>query len=194
MNEKPAIGVLALQGAVQPHKSHIEAAGGNFHAVKTPEQFNAVDGLIIPGGESTTMLKLIDRFDLWDSLDKQFKTKPVWGICAGAILLAQTVENPRQKSFDALPITICRNGYGRQINSIHTDINGYTVSFIRAPLITNTGAANIRATHKNDPVWIEYKNTMVTTFHPELTTQTPSPMHQAFLSLVSLECQAPDRK
>ena len=82
----PIIGVLALQGAVEPHRAHIEAAGGIFRAVKTAQAFDAVDGFILPGGESTTMLKLIETFGLWDALTQNFKEKPVWGICAGAIL------------------------------------------------------------------------------------------------------------
>ncbi len=91
MTTRPVIGVLALQGAVEPHKAHIEAAGGEFRAVKTAEQFETVDAFILPGGESTTMLKLIEAFELWDALKKQFATKPVWGVCAGAILIAEKV-------------------------------------------------------------------------------------------------------
>ena len=108
------IGVLALQGAVQPHRPHIEAAGAQFMTVKTPEQFEQVDAFILPGGESTTMLKLIERFNLWDVLADQFSKKPVWGICAGSILLAETVTDPAQKSFGLLPVSVRRNGYGRQ--------------------------------------------------------------------------------
>lgn len=182
----PIIGVLALQGAVAPHEAHIEAAGGAFAPVKTATEIQAVDGLILPGGESTTMLKLIDRFRLWDVLADHFKTKPVWGICAGCILLADTVENPAQKSFGVLPITLCRNGYGRQLDSHHADINGYTVSFIRAPVITKTDDQITKhAVHKSNPVWIQSNHAMATTFHPELTQDTPSPMHQAFIDLVN---------
>ena len=89
--QKPIIGCLALQGAVELHRPHVEACGATFKAVKTPAQFEEVDGFILPGGESTTMLKLIERFDLWDVLAKQFAKKPVWGICAGSILMAETV-------------------------------------------------------------------------------------------------------
>ena len=136
---QPVIGVLALQGAVEPHRAHIEAAGGEFRAVKTPEQFDAVDGFILPGGESTTMLKLIETFGLWDALVRNFKTKPVWGICAGAILIAERVTHPQQKSFGLLPLTVERNGYGRQLESHHAEIDGYEVSFIRAPIFTDVG-------------------------------------------------------
>jgi pyridoxal 5'-phosphate synthase pdxT subunit len=181
---KPVIGVLALQGAVQPHKPHIEKAGGEFRAVKTAEQFDEVDALILPGGESTTMLKLIDTFDLWDSLEKNFKSKPVWGICAGSILLAKKVTDPEQRSFGILPITVQRNAYGRQLESHHADINGYPVSLIRAPVITNPGKAEVLAEHEKTPVWVRSGNAMATTFHPELTLDFPSPMHKAFIDLV----------
>lgn len=184
MPRKPVIGVLALQGAVQPHKPHIEAAGAEFRAVKTPEDFAAVDGFILPGGESTTMLKLIDAFDLWDVLKKNFETKPVWGICAGSILLAEKVTDPAQKSFGILPITVQRNAYGRQLDSHHADINGYPVSLIRAPVITKVGKdVEILAEHEKTPVWVKSGKAMATTFHPELTLTYPSPMHALFIKM-----------
>ncbi|MGH1456429.1 MAG: pyridoxal 5'-phosphate synthase glutaminase subunit PdxT [Alphaproteobacteria bacterium] len=186
MTDKKSIGVLALQGAVEPHKAHIEAAGGEFRAVKTPAQFEDVDAFIIPGGESTTMLKLIDNFGLWDVLADQFSKKPVWGICAGSILLAETVTNPSQKSFGLLPISIQRNGYGRQIDSHHAPIDGYTVSFIRAPVITDMkDGVEVLAEHEGAPVWVKNGTIMASTFHPELTMEYPSPMHQHFIDLVT---------
>lgn len=185
MKNKPTIGVLALQGAVEPHKLHIEACGATYKPVKTAQQFEEVDALILPGGESTTMLKLIDRFTLWDTLKKQFETKPVWGICAGSILLAKTVTDPAQKSFGMLDITVKRNGYGRQVDSHHTDISGYTVSLIRAPVITDiANDIDTLATHENDPVWIQKGNIIASTFHPEMNLNAPSPMHQHFIDLV----------
>jgi 5'-phosphate synthase pdxT subunit len=184
MSEKPIIGVLALQGAVEPHRAHIEAAGAEFRAVKTPEQFDEVDGFILPGGESTTMLKLIDVFDLWDDLKKQFTKKPVWGICAGCILIAETVTDPAQKSFGLLPISVQRNGYGRQLDSHHATIAGYEVSLIRAPLITDAKNVTVKADYQGAPVWVEKGQYMATTFHPELTFDTPSPMHTEFVRLV----------
>lgn len=182
---KPIIGCLSLQGCVERHRPHVEAAGAEFRAVKTPAQFDAVDGFILPGGESTTMLKLIERFNLWDVLAAQFAVKPVWGICAGSILLAEKVENPAQKSFGVLPITVVRNGYGRQLESHNADVNGYAVSLIRAPVIKDTGSdVEILADHKGDPVWIRHGKNMATTFHPELTFAFPSPMHQMFVDAV----------
>ena len=178
------IGVLALQGAVELHRAHIEACGAEFAAVKTPAQFDAVDAFILPGGESTTMLKLIDNFNLWDSLEKNFKAKPVWGICAGCILLAEKVEHPAQKSFGILPITVERNAYGRQLESHYADIEGYKVSLIRAPMITAYGEGlEVKARYEDSPVWVAKDRAMATTFHPELTQDFPSPMHKAFIEL-----------
>ncbi len=196
---KPVIGVLALQGAVDLHKPHIEGAGGEFRAVKTPDDFKSVDGFILPGGESTTMLKLIEVFKLWDVLSEEFAAKPVWGICAGAILMSQKAYRTDnlsardqdetgaqiQKSFGLLPIAVRRNGYGPQVDSHMADIEGYTVSFIRAPVITDAGDCEILTSHKQDPVWVRKGNKIASTFHPELTLDFPSPMHRMFVDLVS---------
>ncbi len=185
MAGKPVIGVLALQGAVQPHKAHIEAAGGEFRSVKIPEQFDQVDAFILPGGESTAMLKLIDTFGLWDSLARNFKAKPVWGICAGAILIAEKVANPAQKSFGLLPITVERNAYGRQLDSHQKDVKDYPVSFIRAPVITSVGKnIEVLAEAEGKPVWVRSGPYMATTFHAELTPHAPSPMHRLFMDIV----------
>ena len=185
MDYKKKIGVFALQGAVQPHKAHIEACGAEFCAVKTAKDFESVDAFILPGGESTTMLKLIERFELWDVLVGQFSKKPVWGICAGSILLAETVLNPAQKSFGLLPMTVERNGYGRQLESHHASIDGYNVSFIRAPVITKLSeTVDVLAEYDGQPVWVRKGAVMASTFHPELTMEYPSPMHKAFIESV----------
>ncbi len=212
--KNPIIGCLALQGAVELHRPHIEGAGAEFRAVKTPQHFDEIDAFILPGGESTTMLKLIANFDLWDVLTAQFAKKPVWGICAGSILIADKVlvspkmlplrkqgpshspeEDPRlreedqwqtQKSFALLPMTIERNGYGRQLESHHAQVQGYEVSFIRAPIIKECGKdVEVKALHNGDPVWVQRGQYIATTFHPELTQSFPSPMHQAFVDLVA---------
>ncbi len=157
-------------------------------AVKTPKHFAEVDGFILPGGESTTMLKLIERFDLWDALSKEFAQKPVWGICAGSILLAETVTSPEQKAFEIIPMTVERNGYGRQLDSHTAEIDGYEVSFIRAPVIKDVANdIEIKASHQGDPVWVAHGQNMATTFHPELTFNFPSPMHKTFVNMVSAE-------
>ncbi len=185
MKDKPTIGCLALQGCVERHRPHVEAAGAEFRSVKTAKDFEAIDGFILPGGESTTMLKLIERFDLWDVLAEQLAQKPVWGICAGSILMAQKVENPAQKSFGVLPMTVIRNGYGRQLDSHNANVNGYEVSLIRAPVIKDIkGKVEILAEHDGDPVWVREGKNMATTFHPELTFDFPSPMHTMFVEMV----------
>jgi len=185
MSNKPTIGCLALQGCVDRHRPHIEAAGASFKAVKTAKQFAQIDAFILPGGESTTMLKLIERFGLWDTLAEQFKAKPVWGICAGSILLAEAVENPSQKSFGIMPHTAIRNGYGRQLESEIIPIDGYDVSYIRAPILKNPAKnVEILATRDGEATWIRDGKNMATTFHPELTFDFPSPMHTAFVEIV----------
>lgn len=197
------IGCLALQGAVEIHRPHIEAAGAQFRAVKTPKDFDGVDAFILPGGESTTMLRLIRVFDLWDVLADQFKTKPVWGICAGAILMADKaivndnlssrdggdLHEKTQDSFGLLPLTVLRNGYGPQVESEVTNIEGYPVSFIRAPVIQKVApGVTVLASYKGDPVWVQgsggQSRYMASTFHPELTLDYPSPMHKHFVELV----------
>src|SRR4051812_25049068 len=99
---KFSVGVLSLQGCVQPHKTHIESLGAVFKEVRRPEDLGQIDGLILPGGESTTMLKIIDVFSLEEPLKKTFKRVPIWGICAGAILMARQVQSPAQRSFGLL--------------------------------------------------------------------------------------------
>ncbi len=187
---KPIIGVLALQGCVDRHQPHIEAAGAEYRAVKTAEQIEAADAYILPGGESTTMLKLIDRFGLWDVLAENFAQKPVWGICAGSILMAEKVwvdadKTKPQKSFGLMPVDIVRNGYGRQLDSHHRLVDGYEVSFIRAPVITHVAdAVQVLAVADGTPVWMAYGKHRLSAFHPELTMDYPSPMHRDFISQV----------
>jgi len=195
-----------LQGCVERHRPHLEAAGASFCAVKSAAEFEAVDALIIPGGESTTMLKLIDTFGLEESLRVFFARKPVWGICAGSILMAEKAyvsslrkqgsceaekdsrfrgKDSQQKSFGLLPITIERNGYGRQVDSCQLTVSGYPVSLIRAPRVTAVNDnVEVLASHDGAPVWLRAAKNMVTTFHPELTLDYPSPMHRAFVDLV----------
>lgn len=189
MPRKPIVGVLALQGCVDRHKPHIEAAGGTFRAVKTAADFDAADAFILPGGESTTMLKLIEVFGLWDALARNFAAKPVWGICAGSILMAQTVyvdgsKTQQQKSFGLMPFTVVRNGYGRQLDSHTAMIDGYEVSFIRAPVFESAAHdVNVKAMHEGRAAWISKGLYMASAFHPELTMVYPSPMHREFLAL-----------
>jgi 5'-phosphate synthase pdxT subunit len=181
---RPLIGVLALQGCVERHRPHIEAAGGRFAAIRRAADLEAVDAIILPGGESSTMLKLIDRFDLRDVLHRELSRKPVWGICAGAILLAERVVNPEQESFSLIPMVVRRNAYGRQLASTVIEIDGFAVSFIRAPVIEGADEdVEILSRRNADPVWVRYRHAMASTFHPELTLRFPSPMHLRFLTM-----------
>lgn len=190
MSHRPVIGVLALQGCVDRHQPHVEAAGGVFKAVKTAEQIVGADAYILPGGESTTMLKLIDTFGLWDVLEENFARKPVWGICAGSILMAQDVwvdpaKTLRQKSFGLMPVEIVRNGYGRQLDSHVGTVGGYEVSFIRAPVVTRmANAVEVLAKEGDIPVWLKFGKHRLSSFHAELTMDYPSPMHRDFISNV----------
>ncbi len=185
-SNSPVIGVLALQGCIERHRIHIESAGCEYRKVLKENDFDKVDAFILPGGESSTMLKLIDNFGLEEVMKEQFSRKPVWGICAGTILMADKVLNPAQKSFHLLPITVRRNAYGRQLESIEQDINGYTVSFIRAPVIEAIDPEiEIISERDGKPLWVKQGKYMASTFHAELNLQAPSPMHLAFLEMVS---------
>ena len=183
------IGILALQGAVTPHYAHLAALEGlerlAFCEVRAAADLENIAGLILPGGESSAMLRMMDYYDLIKPLAGFLKNKPAWGICAGAILLASEVLNPEQFSFGALPIRVTRNAYGRQLDSFHAPIMGYDVAFIRAPKIESL-ESNIKivAEHDGAPVWLEQGHVMATTFHPELNPNVPSPMHRRFAEIV----------
>lgn len=175
------VGVLALQGDFEAHRKSIERAGARAMEVRTAEQMHLCDGLIIPGGESTTMLKLLGIENLLEPLREFGKKKPIYGTCAGAILIAREVSDPEQTSLDLMDIGVQRNAYGRQVDShiakLRLDQEGSVelggeleAVFIRAPIIRRVGAgARIIARHQGDPVWVEQGRHMVTTFHPELT-------------------------
>ena len=182
----PVIGVLALQGCVAPHRPHLEAAGADTREVRTAAEIASVDGLILPGGESTTMLKLIDRFGLEAPLRAVFESRPVWGVCAGAILMASKVVGPEQPAFNLIGMTVERNAYGRQLASRQDAVDGYTVSYIRAPRIADLWdpEAQVLARRDGDPVWLRTRRYMASTFHAELTKAWPSPMHKTFLAMV----------
>jgi len=176
---KKKIGVLSLQGAFALHRLHIEALGAEYCEVSHKRDLDAIDALILPGGESATMLKLIEIGGMEDTLREFSTEKPTWGICAGAILLAHSVSNPRQKSLAAIDVDIVRNSFGRQLDSRYEEINHYCVSYIRAPKICRVGkGVEIFAHTGPDPVWVEAGNLMLTTFHPETNLQAPSPWHQ----------------
>jgi len=188
------IGVLALQGDFEAHRRRLEELGAAVVLVKKPEQFDEIDGLVIPGGESGTFLKLLGE-EGWGKLKQFVRLKPTFGTCAGAILLAAEVENPKQAGLGAIDIRIRRNAYGRQLDSsiregqlLQSSLNDKPGSelemvFIRAPKIECVGAGvEVIATEGPDPVAVRQGRVLATTFHPELSEDTR--VHQAFLDLI----------
>jgi len=169
------VGILALQGDFEAHRRAIERAGAQAVEVRTAEEMAACDGLVLPGGESTAMLKLLEEENLLEPLRAFGAQKPIYGTCAGAILLANEVSHPAQPSLKLMDIAVERNAYGRQIDSRVARVETaegreLEAVFIRAPIIRRVGAsAHVLARYQGDPVWVEQGRHMVTTFHPELT-------------------------
>jgi 5'-phosphate synthase pdxT subunit len=185
------IGVLALQGDFDAHRRRLEELGAHVVLVRKPEQLDHVEGLVIPGGESGTFLKLLGE-EGFEKLKQFVRVKPTFGTCAGAILLATEVENPKQAGLGAIDIGIRRNAYGRQVDSSiregkfipgHRTGSPLEMVFIRAPKIERVGpAVEVIATEGKDPVAVRQGKVMAATFHPELSDDTR--VHQAFLDLV----------
>jgi 5'-phosphate synthase pdxT subunit len=194
------IGVLALQGDFDAHRRRLEQLGAEVVLVRKPEQLDHIDGLVIPGGESGTFLKLLGVAG-FEKLRQFVKMKPTFGTCAGAILLATEVENPPQAGLGALNIRVRRNAYGRQINSSIREGRFFArknsagsltadhcespleMVFIRAPRIVHVGeGVEILATEGSDPVIVRQGRAMAATFHPELSADTR--VHGAFLDMV----------
>lgn len=190
MSQKsPTLGVLALQGAFEAHVKALESLGITAKLVRTPEELAGLDGLIMPGGESTTMLKFLEKNGFFDILKAFVKEKPAFGTCAGCILLAKDVKNPKQRSLAALDITVERNAYGRQIDSTiltePTELPGNPLEmvFIRAPRITRTGpGVEVLASRDGSPVLVREGHLLAATFHPELSDDIR--VHRFFLEMV----------
>ena len=173
------LGVLALQGAFSAHENALSRIGVATRQVRTPRDLEAVDALVMPGGESTTMSQLLESSGLFPEIAGRIASgMPMLGTCAGVILLAEAVLDGRddQRSFGALPVTVRRNAYGRQIDSFEADIpvNGlddpFTAVFIRAPVIEAVGdGVDVLARHAGVPVVVATDRIMGITFHPELT-------------------------
>jgi 5'-phosphate synthase pdxT subunit len=189
------IGILALQGAYEAHARTLDSLGVSTRLLRTPGELHhpdgsaSIDGLIIPGGESTTMLKFLERNHFLETLKTFVRQTPTFGTCAGAILLATDVQHPAQTSLAALDITIERNAYGRQIDSsiltVPTSLPGGPLEmvFIRAPRITRTGPqVETLASRDGFPVLVRQDHLLAATFHPELSTDTR--VHQLFLDLI----------
>jgi len=186
------VGVLSLQGDFEAHGKMLEREGVTPVYVRTREQLDDIAGLIIPGGESTTMLKLMDYDDLMGPIAEFGRRKPMFGTCAGAILMASQVSNPAQASLGLMDIAVERNAYGRQIDSRvvqldpeksfedRTKSGKIEAVFIRAPIIREVGSGSeVLARYNGDPVLVEQGKHLVATFHPELTSD--SRIHRYFL-------------
>lgn len=198
MSTAATIGVLALQGAYEVHAQRLRELGANAYLIRKPEELKSIDALVLPGGESSTFLKHLERAGFYEVLNTFVHTKPAFGTCAGVILLAKGVTNPAQRSFGALDIDVERNAYGRQNDSAifteETSLPGGPLEmvFIRAPRITRLGPGiDILATRNNAPTLIRKGRLLAATFHPELT---PDPrVHQLFLDVVRESVSSQDK-
>lgn len=187
------VGVLALQGDFEAHSRALARAGAEPVLARTAADLDDLDGLVIPGGESTTMLKLMNAEGMIRPLVEFAQKRPIFGTCAGAILLATEVTHPAQESLGLMDLTVERNAYGRQIDSRvaqvmpepgfaqRTQPGQLEAVFIRAPIIRRVGAnATVLAAYQGDPVLVEQGRHLVATFHPELGSD--SRVHGLFLS------------
>jgi len=188
------VGILALQGDVAEHVAMLRQAGAEPVMVKRPEQLDQVDGLVIPGGESTTIGKLLRRFDLLDPIQQRARSSfPVYGTCAGMILLADQIEDAGQDqpSIGGMDITVQRNAFGRQVDSFEADLDLPALGrepfhgvFIRAPLIKRVGQEVDVLAELDDGrvVAARQGNLLVSSFHPELTDDAR--LHRYFVAMV----------
>jgi pyridoxal 5'-phosphate synthase pdxT subunit len=187
--ERPRIGVLAIQGDFAAHAQALEEAGAEAVEVRKPAELDGLDGLILPGGESTTFLKFLERDGLLGSLQQFVAEKPAFGTCAGCILLASNVTHPPQPSLAAMDMTVERNAYGRQIDSAiqtgETKLPGGPLEmvYIRAPRITGVGpGVEVLAERGGFPVLVRQGARLAATFHPELSVDRR--VHQLFVDMV----------
>jgi len=191
------IGVLALQGDFREHRQALEALGATVVDVKTAEQLRGVDALVIPGGESTTISKLLRLFDLFDLLKSRISEGlPIYGSCAGMIMLATAIVDPAsgQECLGAIDITVKRNAFGRQVDSFESDLTIEGIAgdpikavFIRAPWVESAGEsvnvlASVRIDGVDHPVAVQQGKALATSFHPELTGDLR--IHRYFLETV----------
>jgi len=192
----PSLGILALQGAVEPHEMKCHALGINTRRVRVAGDLESLRGIILPGGESSTMLHLLDLNQLWEPLEHFLAEKPSFGVCAGAILLARKVEGPTQKSFGVVDITVHRNGYGRQVDSfigiaepaeeLGADApERQEAVFIRAPRFERWGgSATPLYRCRGEVVAVRDGISIAAAFHPELSAG--SAMHRYFAEICGL--------
>ena len=193
MTEEPAlprIGILAIQGDYAAHAEALAGADAIPVEVRKPDQLPGLDGLILPGGESTTILRFLEKHRFFESLQEYCGTHPVFGTCAGTILLAREVLNPAQRSLGLLDAVVERNAYGRQIDSTiletETALPGGPLEmvFIRAPRIVETGAGvQVLALRDGFPALVRQRSIMAATFHPELSSDHR--VHELFVQIVT---------
>lgn len=184
------VGVLAVQGDFAEHRSVLEKLGTDVTEVRLPKDLDNLNALIIPGGESTTQRRLLDIYGLTEPIKSYAKTgKPVWGTCAGMIMLAKDLTDDRPEPLKLMDITVSRNAYGRQVDSFETDLicpelgsNPYRAVFIRAPSIVHINSDEVVILGKlsdGSPVAVRQGNLLATSFHPELTSDVR--FHKYFL-------------
>jgi 5'-phosphate synthase pdxT subunit len=188
----PLVGVLGLQGAYREHLRALEACGARTRLVRLPEDLEGLDGLVIPGGESTTMTKLMERMGLLDRVIEAIRAGlPTLGTCAGTIMLASGVSDgiEGQIALGLLDIRVRRNAYGRQVESFEADLEVDGIEggpfpgvFIRAPVVEDPGSAEVLASHGGQAVALREGNILALTFHPELSGDLR--LHREFLRLV----------
>lgn len=187
----PKIGVLAIQGDFHEHGLMLDSIGQNWDEIRLPDQLNDLDGLIIPGGESTTIVQLIDTYNLRMPIQRLASNGlAIWGTCAGMIVVAKTLSDKKPVPLGLMDIDVSRNAFGRQIDSFETTVSVTGIKgepihavFIRAPQILNMGPnVDILSTLENgNPVTVRENKILATSFHPELTEDTR--MHELFVSI-----------
>jgi 5'-phosphate synthase pdxT subunit len=187
------VGVLAIQGDYREHRLLLESLGADVKEIRLPDQLDDVDGLIIPGGESTTIVQLIDIYKMREKLRERVLQEgmPTWGTCAGMIVMAQKLSDHRPDPIKLMNIEVSRNAFGRQVDSFETDleIDGmdgppYHAIFIRAPVVDTIGEGVeiISSLEDGRPVAVRQGHMLATAFHPELTDDPR--MHKLFLQIV----------
>jgi 5'-phosphate synthase pdxT subunit len=185
----PTVGVLALQGDFREHIAMVEALGATSSEIRLPADLAAVDALILPGGESTTMGKLAERYDLIEPMRTAITAGlPTLGTCAGMILLASSTTGPPQPLLEVLDVVVERNAFGRQVDSFEADVaiagweQPFPAVYIRAPWISKVGdGVEVLGESDGHPVMVRFRNILATSFHPELTSDPR--IHRMLLDL-----------